>query len=64
MPTIGARCHELRINDRDRTWRIIYRIDHDAIVIAEVFEKKTQTTPDRVLTTCNDRLKRYDETKE
>ena len=23
MPSVGARCHELRINDVDNTWRII-----------------------------------------
>ena len=33
MPAIGPRCHELRINDRDRTWRVMYRVDPDAIVI-------------------------------
>ena len=43
------RCHELRINDADGTWRVIYRIDRDAIVIAEVFAKKTQKTPDEVV---------------
>jgi phage-related protein len=32
MPTIGPRCHELRIPDANRTWRIVYRIDTDAIV--------------------------------
>lgn len=37
MPSIGAGCHELRINDEKLTWRIIYRIDPDAIVILEVF---------------------------
>jgi len=41
MSTIGLRCHELRINDNQVTWRIIYRIDSDAIVILEVFPKKT-----------------------
>ena len=49
MPTIGSRCHELRINDVDQTWRIISRIDGDAIVIAEVFAKKTRQTPDSVI---------------
>jgi phage-related protein len=39
MPSIGARCHELRINDENKTWRIVYRIDDDAIIILEVFEK-------------------------
>src|SRR5215510_7477662 len=44
MPVIGPRCHELRIPDAAErlTWRIIYRIDPDAVVIAEIFEKKTQ----------------------
>ena len=41
MPSIGARCHELRIIDEAATWRIVYRIDTDAIIIAEVFSKKT-----------------------
>ena len=33
MPSIGRRFHELRINDQDVTWRIVYRTDSDAIVI-------------------------------
>ena len=61
MPAIGPRCHELRINDEDNTWRLIYRIDDDAIVIAEVFAKKTQTTPPIVIDACQKRLKRYDD---
>ncbi|MEI6148024.1 MAG: type II toxin-antitoxin system RelE/ParE family toxin, partial [bacterium] len=31
MPVIGARCHELRVNDANKTWRLIYRMDQDAI---------------------------------
>jgi hypothetical protein len=30
MPTIGRRCHELRIRDENQTWRIVYRVDEDA----------------------------------
>lgn len=44
MPSIGPRCHELRIPDADVTWRLVYRLNPDAIVIAEVFSKKTQAT--------------------
>ena len=40
MPSIGKQCHELRIDDENATWRIVYRIDSDTIVILEVFEKK------------------------
>ena len=60
MPNIGARCHELRIVDQDKTWRIIYRIDTDAIVIADVFQKTTRQTPKRVTDDCRRRLRQYD----
>jgi phage-related protein len=49
MPSIGFSCHELRIPDAGVTWRIIYRVDDDAVVIAEVFPKKQQATPARVI---------------
>lgn len=62
MPVIGRRCHELRITDKDVTWRVIYRIDADAIVILDVFEKKTSKTPRKVIDVCKDRLRDYDET--
>lgn len=61
MPIIGRRCHELRINDADTTWRIIYRTDSDAIVVLEVFEKKTNQTPRHVIDTCKHRIRKYDE---
>lgn len=60
MPSIGARCHELRINDASGNWRLVYRIDSDAIVIVEVFSKKTQATPKTVVDVCRKRLKEYD----
>ena len=60
MPSIGPRCHELRINDADTTWRLVYRIDPDAIVIVEVFGKKTEKTPKDVIQACKKRLKEYD----
>ncbi len=60
MPAIGSHCHELRIQDVDKTWRIIYRIDTDAIVLLEVFEKKTQRTPQTVIDACKRRLALYD----
>ncbi len=60
MPNIGRRCHELRIQDESVTWRIIYRTDPDAIVILDVFDKKTNKTPKSVISTCKSRLKSYD----
>ncbi len=64
MPSIGKRCHELRIPDEAVIWRIIYRTDSDAIVIAEVFAKKTSKTPKKVIDTCKWRFKRYNEATE
>ena len=60
MPTIGARCHELRIQDTQQTWRIVYRIDPDAIVLIEVFSKKTGRTPKSTIELCKKRLREYD----
>jgi phage-related protein len=59
MPGIGSQCHELRINDGDRAWRLVYHVASDAIVILEVFAKKTQTTPQGVLEICRKRLKAF-----
>ena len=60
MPSIGNRCHELRINDENLNWRIIYRIDTDAIVIFDVFQKQTQRTPQNVIERCKKRIQMYD----
>ena len=60
MPSMGSGCHELRIDDQNKTWRVVYRIDNDAIVILEVFEKKTQKTPREVIESCKRRIRLYD----
>ena len=60
MPSIGARTHELRVNDSIGNWRLVYRIDSDAVVIAEVFSKKARTTPKSVIDVCKRRFKEYD----
>lgn len=60
MPSIGPRCHELRIVDEDKSWRMMYRLDPDVILIAEVFNKTTRETPGHVIETCRRRFKRYD----
>ncbi len=60
MPSIGRRCHELRIPDERVTWRVVYRLDEDAVVIGEVFAKKTAQTPESVIDSCQRRFRRYD----
>lgn len=59
MPDIGQGCHELRVQDESRTWRIMYHLDIDAVVILDVFAKATRTTPKAVMDRCKDRLRRY-----
>lgn len=66
MPSIGSACHELRIRDPEAglTWRVIYRIDADAILICDVFAKKTQATPMNIIKACQKRLNQYDRASE
>lgn len=59
MPDIGARCHELRVRDETRNWRLIYHLAADAVVILEIFSKKTEKTPRPVIQNCQRRLKLY-----
>jgi phage-related protein len=65
VPSVGARCHELRVEDPEtrRSWRLIYRIDADAIVAVEWFNKTTRRTPQAVITRCQQRLRAYDEAR-
>ncbi len=60
MPSIGPRCHELRIVDEYVIWRIVFRVDPDAVVILEVFNKKTNRTPIQVIEVCKKRLRNYE----
>lgn len=60
MPAVGSRCHELRIVDANVSWRIIFRVDSEAIVLLEVFAKKTSKTPNRIIDLCKKRIREYD----
>jgi phage-related protein len=59
LPEIGMSCHELRVVDRDATWRIVYHVADDAIVVLEVFSKKTRTLPRPVAVAAKRRLRDY-----
>ena len=63
MPTICSHCHELRIVDANSIWRIVYRIDFDAVLILEVFSKKTRETPQNIIDACKKRIRNYDSDK-
>jgi phage-related protein len=60
MPLIGRHCHELRIVDENATWRMFYRIDEDAIILAHWVSKKTQKTSQKDIDACKLRFKKYD----
>jgi len=60
MPEIGQNCHELRVRDGRQNWRIVYRVDRDAILVIDVFQKKSRKTPQRVIRNCRRRLREYD----
>jgi len=60
LPNVGARCGALRVRDAGHNWRIMIRADADAILVLEVYSKKTRKIPDEVIWRCQDRLKRYD----
>ena len=61
MPSIGRACHELRVRDETRSWRLIYRIDPTAIIVASVFSKTTTATTSQDIALCKQRLKAYDD---
>ncbi|MFO0912259.1 MAG: type II toxin-antitoxin system RelE/ParE family toxin [Pirellulales bacterium] len=60
LPDVGPRCGALRVRDAQHNWRIMYRIDSDAILILDVYSKKTRMIPDEVIQGCQQRLKQYD----
>ena len=59
MPSIGPGCHELRVQDEKVTWRIVYYVGREAIVILDIFVKKTRKTPKRVIGVARKRLDMY-----
>lgn len=61
LPIIGPRCGALRVRDGEHNWRIVFRVDADAVLVAEVYPKKTRKVPQDVIERCRKRLRDYDE---
>ena len=61
LPIIGARCGALRVRDGQHNWRIAFRTDPDAVLILEVYAKKTRKIPQEVIDRCRRRAKAYDD---
>ena len=62
LPIIGPRCGAIRVRDGEHNWRIVYRNDPDAVLVLEVYAKKTKKIPKSVIDQCKRRLQNYDET--
>jgi phage-related protein len=60
LSDVGPRCGALRVRDGEHNWRIMYRIDSDAVVILEVYAKKTRKIPQEVIERCRKWLVQYD----
>jgi phage-related protein len=61
MPSIGSRCHELRVRDEGKQWRLIYRTDSDAILVVGLFRKTSQKTPKQAIDRSRGRLRQYED---
>jgi len=58
MPTVGSNVHELRIKNRDGSWRVFYvTVAEDGIYVFHAFMKKTQKTPKKEIDLEIKRLK-------
>lgn len=57
LPEVGPRCGALRVRDAGHQWRIMYRIDPDAVLVLEVYAKKTREIPKAIIDRCKRRLK-------
>jgi phage-related protein len=60
MKSIGKSCHELRVKDAGVNWRLVIRVDSDAIVVAGLFRKTAPQATRRLIVACRRRLSEYD----
>jgi phage-related protein len=60
LPTVGPRCGALRVRDGEHNWRIMYRVDRDAVLVLDVDAKKTPRIPQEVIQRSKRRLRNYD----
>ena len=60
LPTVGPQCHELRVKDSRHHWRIVYRLDCDAVLVASIFAKKGKAMQNREFRAAAIRSAAYD----
>jgi hypothetical protein len=45
------------------TWRVLYRLDPEAVVVLAVFAKSSRTLPHHIVLACRQRCIRHDATR-
>jgi len=60
LTDVCSSCGALRVRDAGHNWRIMYRIDNDAVLVREVYAKKSRKIPKAVIDRCKQRLRDYD----
>ena len=59
MPSVGRGVHELRLNHRSGTYRIVYAVGRDGqVILVHAFKKTTRATPVRSMTVARQRIRR------
>lgn len=59
MPSIGSGVHELRFKDKSGIYRVVYCLaGAGRIWLIHAFKKKSQATPQQIIETAKERLKR------
>ena len=60
LKAAGRSCYELRVRDAGVNWRLVFRVDHDAVVVAGLFTKTSRAATDRLIEKSRRRLAEYD----
>jgi phage-related protein len=63
MKSIGPGVQELRIEDFPVSWRIIFRVDPEAIVVVSLFEKRGRKTRKADIDLARKRFREYDRSR-
>ena len=56
----GRSCYELRVRDAGVNWRLVYRVDDDAIVVAGLFRKTSWAATGQLIEVSRSRLAQHD----
>jgi phage-related protein len=60
MIAIGKSCYELRLRDAGTNWRLVFRVDEDAVIVVGLFRKTSPSATGRLIAVSRRRLSEYD----